>query len=99
VIHSIGKTQHLRDIRARVRGIAEPAVSADFRVLTPERVAYLRDFIALVIGWIINLPEHVRLALNWGVNGITSDNLNVLRELRVARTAANYLARSPSLDY
>jgi hypothetical protein len=85
VIHSIGNTAHLRDIRARVRGIAEPAVSADFRVLTAERVAYLREFIALVIGWIINLPEHVRLALNWGVNGITSDNFDVLRALRAGR--------------
>jgi hypothetical protein len=87
VVHSIGNLRMLNDVRARVRDIADPAVSVDFRMLTAERVAYLREFISLVIGWIINLPEHVRLALQWGVNGITSDNLDVLRELRAARGA------------
>jgi glycerophosphoryl diester phosphodiesterase len=85
VIHSIGNARMLRDVRERVRDIAQPAVSVDFRVLTAERVAYLREFVPLIISWIINLPEHFRLALDWGVNGITSDNLVLLRQLTALR--------------
>ncbi len=92
VIPSIGSKSMLRDVRARLRDITDPAVSVDIRLLTRQHTAYLRKCAALVVGWTINDSLEAQQALGWGVNGITSDNHDLLHGLLATRGAATAAA-------
>lgn len=83
VFFSLGREAHLAGYVHRLdRGAAPPLVSASHRLLSPERVEALRRRGVVVIAWTVNDPARARALTAWGVDGITSDSLALLRGLR-----------------
>ncbi|MEU3252626.1 glycerophosphodiester phosphodiesterase family protein [Streptomyces sp. NPDC006997] len=70
-------------------GIAERAVAAgaatvclNIRRLTLETVEHAREAGLRIIGWVVNTPQHVRLARAFGLDGATTDLPETARALR-----------------
>lgn len=83
---SLGHEAHLSAYLACLAdGSAPPAASVNHRLLTPERVAALKERGVTIVAWTVNDPARARQLLAWGVDGITSDSLTLLRSLRAAR--------------
>lgn len=78
VVHSVGSERMLRDLFA---GGGADAVSIDQRLLTPARVERLRSTADLVMTWTVNSSERLRTLAGWGVTGVISDDLDLLRAL------------------
>jgi glycerophosphoryl diester phosphodiesterase len=57
------------------------------KLLTQERVAQLRELAPLVTTWPINSLEALVDVLGYGVDGVTSDNLDVIRYIVQSRQA------------
>jgi glycerophosphoryl diester phosphodiesterase len=89
VIHSAGNERMLRDAGSRLRWHDHHAVGVDQRLLTPDRVAALRELAPTVFSWRVNTETRMHELLQWGVNGIISDSLEVLSALLRSRAAAS----------
>ncbi len=86
VIFSLGREEHLPAYLARLAdGSAPPAASVNHRLLTPAQVAALKERGVTLLAWTVNDPARARQLLAWGVDGITSDSLTLLRSLRAAQ--------------
>jgi hypothetical protein len=89
VIHSAGNERMLRDVRGRLTWHDRHAVGVDQRLLTPDRVASLRELAPTVFSWRVNTEARMHELLSWGVNGIISDSFEVLAALLRSRAAAS----------
>ena len=81
VVYSAGSPQALDLALAMARSEGLPAVGSQNRFLTPQRVAALREHVPTFLSWTINDLDRARELLEWGVTGIISDRLELLREL------------------
>lgn len=78
VIYSVGRRAMLRKVSSRLARHEHRAVTVHRRLLSPARVASLREMAPTVMSWPINTPESLHEVLAWGVNGIVSDNIELL---------------------
>lgn len=62
-------------------------VSVRADLLTEENVAALRGREVMVIAWVVNQLPSVRELVEWGVDGVTTDNLALLELVHDARIA------------
>ncbi len=84
VLFSLGQERHIPAYLARLAdGSAPGAASVNHRLLTPPLVAALKERGVTILAWTVNDPTRARALLAWGVDGITSDSLRLLRYLRV----------------
>ena len=81
VIHSIGSERRMRAVLQRFPARAE-AVGANVRLLTADRVKRLLERVPLVLTWRINDVDTLDRVLDWGVNGVITDSLDIVREIR-----------------
>lgn len=81
VIYSVGNGRLLREVVDHVREVGAEAIGVHRRLLTPETVKQLREVVPLLVSWPINTDTHLRQLQEWGVNGIISDSLPLLRTL------------------
>ena len=81
VVYSTGSPQAFDRAIALARSEGLPAVGSQNRFLTLERVAALREHVPTFLSWTINDLDRARELLEWGVTGIISDRLELLREL------------------
>ena len=80
---SLGREEHVPAYLDRLAaGAAPPLVSINHRLLTPDRVADLHRHGVTMIAWTVNHPARAHDLVSWGVDGITSDSLGLLRSLR-----------------
>ena len=85
VFFSLGRAEHMPAYLRRLEdGAAPPLISISHRLLTPERVDDLHRRGVTMIAWTVNDLSRARELVAWGVDGITSDSLGLLRALRVA---------------
>ena len=83
VFFSLGREEHVPAYLDRLAaGAAPPFTSISHRLLTPDRVAELHRHGVTMIAWTVNQPARARELVSWGVDGITSDSLGLLRSLR-----------------
>ncbi|MER3421510.1 MAG: hypothetical protein C4290_13740 [Chloroflexota bacterium] len=83
VFFSLGQERHISAYLARLAdGSAPRAASVNHHLLTPPQVAALKERGVTLIAWTVNDPARARALLAWGVDGITSDSLRLLRSLR-----------------
>lgn len=81
VMHSVGDERMLRRVRERLTWHDHHALSIDHRLLTAARVAELRHLAPTLLAWTVNDEARMRQLLEWGVSGIISDRLELLRTL------------------
>ncbi len=79
VVHSIGTERELRAARRLLPDRPGDGISVQRRLLNAERVEALRRLAPVVMTWPINTRAHLRQVLDWGVNGVISDELELLR--------------------
>ncbi len=85
VFFSLGRAEHLSAYTARLAdGTAPRVASINHRLLTPQNTVALKERGVTLVAWTVNDPARARALLAWGVDGITSDSLRLLRSLRTA---------------
>ena len=85
VMHSMGTTAQLRAHWDHLTSHEHHAVSIHRRLLTPDVVRALKQRSSTVVTWPINDERWLRKVLSWGVDGVTSDSLDLLRGIVKAR--------------
>jgi glycerophosphoryl diester phosphodiesterase len=85
-IHSVGDERMLHTVRERLTWHDRHAVSIDHRLLTPARITALRRLAPMLLAWTVNGEARMRQLLEWGVTGIISDRLDLLKRLVQGRT-------------
>ena len=88
VAASIGGPRQLRRAWGRLADDDRRIVSIHFKLLDAETVQRLKQRARGVITWPINTPERLEKVLAWGVDGFTSDNLEVVRQYAAAAAAS-----------
>lgn len=81
VVHSVGFEEQLARLRARIEAHPNSGIGIHNDLLSPERVEELRGMSDTLLTWTINTVERYRQLAEWGVTGIISDELDVLRTL------------------
>jgi glycerophosphoryl diester phosphodiesterase/membrane-associated phospholipid phosphatase len=94
VVHSIGNWRQLREAWPRLERGEIDIVSIQFRLLSRETVRTLKRHASIVCSWPINSDERLQKALEWGVDGINSDELDIVRNVVRARVATFPMACS-----
>ncbi len=86
VFFSLGREEHVSPYLERLEGSMAPRlISVNHRLLTSKRVADLRRHGVTMIAWTVNDLSRARDLVAWGVDGITSDSLELLHRLRTER--------------
>jgi glycerophosphoryl diester phosphodiesterase len=83
VFYSVGDERQLAKVWSKLDGMAHPAISIHYRLLTEDVVARLKELETTIIAWTVNDPAIARSLFERGVDGFTSDNLDMLA--RIAR--------------
>jgi glycerophosphoryl diester phosphodiesterase len=84
VIHSIGSLRRLAALPRWLGTQRAEAVAINRRLLTRERLADLRVLTPSVFTWTVNEPAHLDELLDWGVDGIISDDYHILGDALAA---------------
>lgn len=79
VAHSVGRGEQLAAAWDKLAPIENDAVSIHRKLLDAEVVAKLKSVASLVISWPINDEDALNEVTGWGVDGVTSDNMDLLR--------------------
>ncbi|MEP7215873.1 MAG: glycerophosphodiester phosphodiesterase [Anaerolineaceae bacterium] len=87
VVHSAGKPGELLKLAPILESGECTAVSVHQGLLDPGIVRRLRERVHLLMTWPVNDVARMRELVGWGVNGITTDSLAVVRAIRAAETA------------
>jgi glycerophosphoryl diester phosphodiesterase len=85
VFFSLGREEHYPAyLRRLAEGTAPPRISIRHTLLTPERVTELHERGVMIFSWTVNDLPRAQTLVHWGVDGIISDSLSLLAELRPA---------------
>jgi glycerophosphoryl diester phosphodiesterase len=85
VAHSIGGEKQLGMVWPRLTWHGHHVISIHRKLLSPQTVRLLKERAEMVFTWPINTAEALREVVDWGVDGVISDSIPLLRELIVAR--------------
>lgn len=96
LFYSVGSDEELAGIWDRIRPMRHPAVSINRRYLTPTLMERFKEIGTTVVSWSINTLEDARRFHEMGVDGFTSDNLDLIRSIAERRERAFDLASSPA---
>ncbi len=88
VFYSVGDEKELARVWPKLEGQAHPAVSIHYRLLTEETIDRLHDLGATIIAWTVNDPAIARTLFEFGVDGFTSDNRDLLATIVQRRERA-----------
>jgi glycerophosphoryl diester phosphodiesterase len=83
--HSIGSGRQLARAWTRLSRDGHDAVSIHAKLLDAGVVAALKRRVGIVMTWPINAPDDLNRALDWGVDGVTTDRLEIARLVRALR--------------
>lgn len=81
VVHSVGDERMLRQVARRLTWHDDHAISINRRLLDPDRVRRLREQVPTLMTWAVNTRAEADRLVAWGVNGLISDDLDLLRQL------------------
>ncbi len=79
-VYSIGNRRQLRKVWSRLDHMEHPAVSIHQRLLDAATVRALKERSTSIITWPVNDERRKEELVAWGVDGIISDNLELLRQ-------------------
>lgn len=84
IVYSVGNPRMLQSVWPRLARLRSPAVSIDQRLLSPETMRTFTERSVSVVTWTVNTEERMNELLAWGVDGIISDNFDLLRRVVAA---------------
>ena len=87
LVHSVGSLRQLQALRKWAAGRSVEGVSIHHKLLNASRVAELRRRAGLVMSWPVRTLADVRRLETWGVDGMITENYEVLAPL-LRRTGA-----------
>lgn len=80
MFYSVAEEPGVKGLLARCKAPNPPhGTSIRHTLLTRQRVERLHDAGLVIYAWTVNRDERVRELLDWGVDGIIADDVNVLR--------------------
>ena len=79
VAHSVGGPLQLRRVWKRLTWHDRHIISIHFKLLDAPTVRELKERASSVITWPINTPERLEKVVQWGLDGFTSDSLELIR--------------------
>lgn len=88
VFFSVGSDEELAMIWGRLKPMRHPAVSINRRYLTPDLMQRFKDINATVMSWTIDTLDDARRFHEMGVDGFTSDNLELIEQVTRLRERA-----------
>ncbi len=88
VLHSVGSPAQLRTVWSRLTWHDDHAISIHRRLLSEAAVAALKEKASAVVTWPINNAGHLEEVAGWGVDGVTTDSLALLRVVHGLRSGA-----------
>jgi glycerophosphoryl diester phosphodiesterase len=92
VFYTLETSEHLDLYLARRRErTAPPTISCFHRLLTPATVEVLKSTGSIIFAWTVDSEPRARQLLAWGVDGITSNRLDMLNRI-VERSNASPLS-------
>jgi glycerophosphoryl diester phosphodiesterase len=81
LFHSVGTKGQLRRVYPLLDGREPDAICAHYRLLDAATVRALKQRATVVATWPVNDAERLRQAIDWGVDAVITDNLEVMRAL------------------
>ncbi len=96
IVYSVNSDDELRAVWAKLARTAHPAVSIHARYLTADLARRFHEARVTVISWTVNDLELARRLFDLGVDGFTTDNLELLNSIARERAAALAGATSSS---
>lgn len=88
VFYSVGSDEELANVWERLGPMRHPAVSINHQYLTPELMGRFKEIGATVVSWTINTIDDARGFHEMGVDGFTSDNLELIQRISRLRERA-----------
>lgn len=88
VFFSVGTEEELARVWPRLERAHQPAISIDYGLLTDETLDRLHNLGATIIAWTVNDPDIAGTLFKRGVDGFTSDNLDLLQRIVTRREHA-----------
>jgi len=88
VFYSVGSDEELATVWSRLEKMEFPAVSIHSRYLNDELMRRFKDLGTTVVTWAVNEYEHALSLWEIGVDGFTSDNLDMLAHIAEDRDEA-----------
>jgi glycerophosphoryl diester phosphodiesterase len=88
VFYSVGSDEELANIWSRLERMQWPAVSIHSRYLTEDLMRRFKELNTTVVTWAVNTYEHAHRLHQIGVDGFTSDNLDMLAHIAEEREEA-----------
>lgn len=88
VFYSVGSDDELAMVWERLTPMRNPAVSIHSRYVTPELMRRFKGIGATVVSWPIDTFDVARRLHDIGVDGFTSDNLELVRRISLLREKA-----------
>ena len=88
VIHSVGSQGQLAAVPRHLTGHGDHALSIHQRLLSPATVRALKQIAPTIITWPVNTEARMQELIAWGVDGVISDDLALLRRLIATRQDA-----------
>jgi glycerophosphoryl diester phosphodiesterase len=88
VVHSAGKAWELERLQPLIESGECRAVSIHQRLLGREAVQQLLTRVHTLMTWPVNDIDRMQELLSWGVNGITTDSLEVVRAIQELKVKA-----------
>lgn len=83
LFHSVGTKGQLRRVRTLLGGPGQDAICAHYRLLDAAIVGALKQQVTIVATWPINDADRLHRAMDWGVDAVITDNIEIVRRLGV----------------
>jgi glycerophosphoryl diester phosphodiesterase len=87
-VHSIGSERQLAAAWGVIGAEWYDAISIHNELLTPDVVKRLKSHVSTVITWPVNTEEQLQRVLTYGVDGFTSDSLELMSRIAHSREPA-----------
>ncbi len=88
LVHSIGNRRQLANAWSKLERDDHDAVSIHVKLLDADTVRELKQRVSIVMTWPINDAELLETVLNWGVDGVTTDRLEIVDRVHALRVGA-----------
>jgi glycerophosphoryl diester phosphodiesterase len=88
VFYSVGNDAELAMVWEKLAAQMHPAISIQHSLLDPATIGRLNDLGTTIVAWTVNDPTLAERLFHQGVDGFTSDNVDLLRRIVALREHA-----------